>query len=55
MAGRLYAESLADALVVHFLRRDAAPRQSLRKLTGGLSLYKLRRATAYSKAHLAQE
>jgi AraC-like DNA-binding protein len=54
-AGHLYAESLADALVVHFLRRYAAARQSLRELTGGLSPYKLRRTTAYIKAHLEQE
>jgi AraC-like DNA-binding protein len=53
--GHLYAESLADALVVHFLRRYAAARQSLRELTGGLSPYKLRRTTAYIKAHLEQE
>jgi hypothetical protein len=38
MAGQLYPESLADALV-----------------TGGLSLYKLRRTTAYRQTHLAQE
>jgi AraC-like DNA-binding protein len=55
IAGQLYAESLADALVVHFLRRYATARQSLEKLTGGLSLRKLRRTSAYVKAHLAQE
>jgi AraC family transcriptional regulator len=55
LAGQLYAESLADALVVHFLRRYAAARHSLGKLTGGLSPYKLRRTSAYIKAHLAQE
>jgi hypothetical protein len=37
MAGHLYAKSLADALVLHFLRRYAATRQTLRELTGGLS------------------
>jgi AraC-like DNA-binding protein len=55
MAGHLYAESLADALVLHFLRRYAAARQTLRELTGGLSAYKLRRTTAYIKTHLEQE
>ena len=55
MAGNLYAESLADALVVHFLRRYAAAWQCHRELTGGLSLYKLRRTSAYIKAHLEQE
>ena len=52
--GSLYAESLTDALVVHFLRRYAAMRPSLRVVTGGLSPYKLRRTTAYIQAHLAQ-
>jgi AraC-like DNA-binding protein len=55
VAGHLYAESLADALVVHFLRRYAAARQSMKELSGGLSPYKLRRTTAYIKAHLEQE
>ena len=55
LAGQLYAESLADALVVHFLRRYAAARQSLGELPGGLSPYKLHRTTAYIQAHLAQE
>jgi AraC-like DNA-binding protein len=54
-AGQLYAESLTDALVVHFLRRYAAARPSLLAGTGGLAPYKLRRTTAYIQAHLAQE
>jgi AraC family transcriptional regulator len=53
-AGQLYAASLADALVAHFLRRYAASRQSLRQVTGGLAPYKLHRATAYIKTHLEQ-
>jgi AraC family transcriptional regulator len=36
-AGQLYAESLADALVVHFLNRYAAARPSRQEVTGGLS------------------
>jgi AraC-like DNA-binding protein len=55
VAGHLYAESLADALVVHFLRRYVAARQSMKELSGGLSAYKLRCTTAYIKAHLDQE
>lgn len=55
VAGRLYAQSLADALVVHFLRRYGATRPSLSEGSGGLSPYKLQRTTAYIKAHLAQE
>jgi AraC family transcriptional regulator len=55
VAGQLYAESLIDALVVHFLKRYAAARPSLQEATGGLSPYKLRRTTAYIQAHLAEE
>jgi AraC family transcriptional regulator len=53
--GQLYAESLTNALVVHYLRRYAAARPSLRVGSGGLSPYKLRRTIAYIQAHLAQE
>ena len=53
-AGQLYAVSLADALVLHFLRRYAASRQSLHQVTGGLAPSKLHRATAYIKTHLEQ-
>jgi AraC family transcriptional regulator len=52
VAGQLYAESLADALVVHFLNRYAAARPSRQEVTGGLSSYKLRRTTAYIQVHL---
>ena len=53
VAGHLYAEALADALVVHFLRRYAASRPALCEVaTGGLTPYKLRRTLAYIQAHL---
>jgi AraC family transcriptional regulator len=55
LAGQLYAESLVDALVAHFLRRYGASRPSLHEVAGGLSPYKLQRTTAYIKDHLAQE
>lgn len=55
LAGQLYAESLTDALVAHFLRRYGDSRHSLQEVAGGLSPYKLQRAMAYIKAHLAQE
>ncbi len=55
LAGQLYAESLVDALVAHFLRRYGASRHSLQEVAGGLSPYKLQRTTAYIKDHLAQE
>ena len=54
LVGQLYAESLTDALAVHFLKRYGASWQSL-EVTGGLSSYKLQRTTAYIKDHLAQE
>jgi AraC-like DNA-binding protein len=55
VAGQLYAESLIDALVVHFLKRYAAARPSQQEATGGLSPYKLHRTITYIQAHLAQE
>lgn len=54
-AERLYAEVLTNALAVHFLRRYAASQPHPEELTGGLSPYKLRRTTAYIKAHLTHE
>lgn len=53
-AGRLYAESLVDALVAHFLRRYGTAPHPLHEVTGGLSPYKLQRTTAYIKDHLEQ-
>ena len=35
-AGQMYAETLADALTVHFLRRYAAAQPARREVTGGL-------------------
>jgi len=54
-AGQLFSESLADALVVHFLKRYTAAQPSLQAVTGGLAPYKLRRTTAYIQTHLEQE
>jgi AraC family transcriptional regulator len=53
--GQLYAASLADALVAHFLGRFVTARPATRAVTGGLSAYKLRRTVAYIQTHLAQE
>jgi AraC-like DNA-binding protein len=55
-AGQLYAEVLANALVVHVLRRYAAARPvlALPEVTGGLAPYKLQRTLAYIQAHLAE-
>jgi len=55
VAGQLYAAALADALVVHFLRRYAASRPALPEATGGLTPYKLQRTIAYIQAHLEEK
>lgn len=54
VAGRLYAEALADALAVHFLRRYAACRPAVWEGTGGLPPAKLRCTLAYIQAHLEE-
>jgi AraC family transcriptional regulator len=51
---QLYASVLADALVVHFLRRYTASRPPLRQASGGLAPSKLRRTIAYVHDHLEQ-
>jgi AraC-like DNA-binding protein len=55
LAGRLYAESLTNALAVHLLRRYAACRPPTGAWSGGLSRLKLRRTTDYIEAHLEHE
>jgi AraC family transcriptional regulator len=54
LAGQLYAEALAEALVGHVLRRYAAARPVLPEATGGIAPYKLRRTLAYIQAHLEE-
>jgi AraC-like DNA-binding protein len=54
-AGQLYAEALADALAVHFLRRYSAAQPARREVTGGITPYKLRRTLAYIQAHLEEK
>src|SRR4030095_6643801 len=53
-AGQLYAEALAEALAVHFLRPYAPPQPAPRAVSGGLGPYKLQRTLAYIHAHLEQ-
>jgi AraC-like DNA-binding protein len=53
--GQLYAETLTDALTVHFLRRYAAAQPTRREVTGGLPPYKLRRVFTYIQAHLEEK
>jgi AraC family transcriptional regulator len=53
-AGQLYVEVLAEALVVHFLRRYTASQSALGQASGGLLPGKLRRVTTYIQEHLEQ-
>lgn len=53
-AERLYAETLADALMAHFLRRYRASHPVCQPQTSGLIPCKLRRTLAYIQAHLTQ-
>jgi AraC-like DNA-binding protein len=55
VAGRLYAESLTNALAIHLLRRYATCRPPAAACTGGLSKSKLRRTTEYIDAHLEND
>ena len=55
VAGHLYAQALADALVVHFLRRYAASQVALGEVSGGLQPYKLQRTTVYIQTHLEEK
>jgi AraC-like DNA-binding protein len=55
VAEQLYAKTVADALVVHFLSRYAASRPALGLVTGGLAPSKLRRTTAYIQEHLEHD
>lgn len=54
-ASRLYAEALADALAVHFLRRYATCGDTRHEVCGDLAPAKLQRVLAYIQVHLAQE
>jgi AraC family transcriptional regulator len=54
VAGRLYAESLTNALAVHLLRRYGTCRPPAGACPSELSKPKLRRTTAYIEAHLAR-
>ena len=54
ITGRLYAESLINALAVHLLRRMGTCRPSVEGRTDPLSKPKLRRTTEYIEAHLEE-
>jgi AraC family transcriptional regulator len=50
--GRLYAESLANVLAVHLLRRYLAPEQPIHDASGELPKHKLRRAIEFINDNL---
>lgn len=52
---RLYAETMANALIVHLLQHYSARLPRLREYTDGLPRYKLRRVIDYIQAHLDRD
>lgn len=55
VAGRLYGESLANALAVHLLRRYSVAGRTIRDFTGGLPMHKLRMVTEYINDNLEHD
>lgn len=55
LSDRLYAESMANALAVHLLRRYSTRRREVRAYSGCLPNYKLQQAIDYIQAHLAED
>lgn len=55
LSDRLYAESMANALAVHLLRRYPTRQQRIRDYVGGLPKHKLEQAIDYIQAHLAAD
>jgi AraC-like DNA-binding protein len=55
ITGRLYSESITNALAVHLLSRHAVCRPSAEACPGGLPKLKLQRAIEYVQAHLEHE
>lgn len=53
LSDRLYAESMANALAVHLLRRYPTRKQNIQDYAGGLPKHKLQQAIDYIQAHLA--
>ena len=55
LSDRLYAESMANALAVHLLRRYPTRQQKISDYVGGLPRHKLQQAIDYIQAHLATD
>lgn len=53
--GRLYADGLTTALIVHLFRNYGQHRHLVRPIAGGLSPTALRRIIEYIEAHLSEE
>lgn len=53
--GRFYAESLSQTLVLHLLKNYSTANYQQANFNGGLSGYKLRRATEFINEHLEQD
>lgn len=54
-AGRLYGQSLANALAVYLLNRYAVRREAIKAVRGGLSRARLARVLDYIETHLAED
>jgi AraC family transcriptional regulator len=54
-AGRLYAESLSQTLVLHLLKNYSTANYQQTNFNGGLSGYKLRHATEFINEHLEED
>jgi AraC family transcriptional regulator len=55
LSDRLYAESMANALAVHLLRRYSDQTRKIRTYPSRLPSHKLQQAIDYIQAHLAEE
>jgi len=55
LAGRLYGESLANALAVHLLRRYSTKQITIRDFTDGLSMNNLHQVTEYINDNLEHD
>lgn len=55
VSGRLYGESLANILAIHLLRHYSEPRSEFKFSSGGLTGYKLRKATDFIEENHEQD
>ncbi|MBW4616661.1 MAG: AraC family transcriptional regulator [Desmonostoc vinosum HA7617-LM4] len=55
LCDRLYAESMANALAVHLLKRYSTRTSNIPNYTGGLPKHKLQQAIDYIQAHFAED